>query len=588
MEVPCLIGLLDLQQLCTENGLKLSQETLQYVVYEMLKKLGPSQSQKLITKLVEDGVIEWDDDFEVEMILDHWFDKEENEMFYLIKWLGWSHEYNSWEPKKNLSCSALLEEFHIHNGLKPNRKRKLYQPFAKVEDPQARKSRLIEELFFKLTRANIMDKISLIDLVNHHSPVKKRAESTCLVTSGHRKKYVRRMADIGSKKGKTFKAKKAEVGKALKDWETYINSVAQELDPAPLYVENVVDLEGPPHNFIYINKRKHGEGVDIPQDPLIGCDCDDCHDCRKTCCPVNSGSQLAYRVSKRLKVPRGVPIFECNMRCKCGPDCVNRVAQKGRTFKVCIFRTPNGRGWGVKTLQKIKKGSFVMEYVGEVISNEEAERRGKEYDACGLTYLFDLDFHDAEGPYSVDAGVYGNAAHFINHSCDPNLEVHVVWINTLDPRFPHICLFAKRDIDRNEELSFDYLSGQIRNDTSFEERNETMMEVDGTMPDGSSAGAENMVKGIAEVAAAASPVGEKVFKEPLFLPGMDISLHLKDKPATQGDSQDKMFPKINDLPTPPASDTESVSGSTAGPMQTPRFQMLCLCGAKNCRNFLFF
>jgi len=33
---------------------------------------------------------------------------------------------------------------------------------------------------------------------------------------------------------------------------------------------------------------------------------------------------------------------------------------------VCIFRTANGRGWGVKAMQKIKKGSFVMEYVGEV------------------------------------------------------------------------------------------------------------------------------------------------------------------------------------------------------------------------------
>ena len=196
MDVPCLMGLLDLQRLCSENGVRLSEETLHYVIYEVLKRLGPSQSQKLITKLVQDGVIEWDDDFEVEMILDHWYDKEDKEMFYLIKWLGWSHEYNSWEPKNNLSCSDLLEEFHILNDPSSSRKRKLHQPFVKVEDPHVRKNRLIEELFFKLTKAKVMEKISLLDLVNHHSPLKKRAESKRLVSGAHSSREVRKMAWI--------------------------------------------------------------------------------------------------------------------------------------------------------------------------------------------------------------------------------------------------------------------------------------------------------------------------------------------------------------------------------------------------------
>ena len=48
-------------------------------------------------------------------------------------------------------------------------------------------------------------------------------------------------------------------------------------------------------------------------------------------------------------------------------------------MKLCIYRTENGCGWGVKTLENIKKGTFVVEYVGEVISNEEAEERGRKY-----------------------------------------------------------------------------------------------------------------------------------------------------------------------------------------------------------------
>lgn len=79
------------------------------------------------------------------------------------------------------------------------------------------------------------------------------------------------------------------------------------------------------------------------------------------------------------QVSLGTPIYECNNRCKCGPDCINRVVQKGRTVGLCIFRTENNRGWGVKAMENIKKGFLVTEYVGEVITSEEAERRGHIY-----------------------------------------------------------------------------------------------------------------------------------------------------------------------------------------------------------------
>jgi len=100
-------------------------------------------------------------------------------------------------------------------------------------------------------------------------------------------------------------------------------------------------------------------------------------------------------------------------------------------------------------LQAIKKGTFVSLYLGEVIDTEEAERRGREYDAEGGTYLFDLDFNEGDTcPYTVDAAQYGNITHFINHSCDPNLAVFSVWVNCLDPNLPKLALFAMRDISR--------------------------------------------------------------------------------------------------------------------------------------------
>jgi len=58
-----------------------------------------------------------------------------------------------------------------------------------------------------------------------------------------------------------------------------------------------------------------------------------------------------------------------------------------------------------------------MEYVGEIITREEADRRDKVYSAGGKTYLFDLDFsEDKHFHYVVDSSHYGNCAHFMNHS----------------------------------------------------------------------------------------------------------------------------------------------------------------------------
>ena len=99
---------------------------------------------------------------------------------------------------------------------------------------------------------------------------------------------------------------------------------------------------------------------------MVGCECEDCVKEKSSCCGCRAGSDFAYYSKKGVRLPPGMPIFECNSKCNCGPECSNRVVQNGRKHPVCIFRTANGRGWGVKAMQKIKKGSFIMEYVGEV------------------------------------------------------------------------------------------------------------------------------------------------------------------------------------------------------------------------------
>lgn len=133
-----------------------------------------------------------------------------------------------------------------------------------------------------------------------------------------------------------------------------------------IFVCNEVDLDGPPKNFTYINDNKLGKGVDVNR-VTVGCECDDCiSQPIDGCCPGLLKHRRAYNVSRQVKVMPGVPIYECNSMCRCGPDCANRVVQRGIQYDLCIFKTANGRGWGVRTLQRIYKNSFVMEYLGEV------------------------------------------------------------------------------------------------------------------------------------------------------------------------------------------------------------------------------
>lgn len=265
----------------------------------------------------------------------------------------------------------------------------------------------------------------------------------------HRRRCVPRKLD---KEISSFLVKKARLRQSLERWQTHLNQTSNH--PGRIYVINDVDLEGPPKHFTYINNYKPGPGI-VLDEMAVGCECINCiEDPVDGCCPGASLHRLAYNEKQRLRVRTGEPIYECNSRCRCGPDCPNRVVQRGIQFDLCIFRTENGRGWGVRTLQHIKKNTFVMEYIGEIISNEEAEKRGREYDSQGSTYLFDLDY--VEDVYTVDAAHYGNISHFVNHSCNPNLQVFNVFIDNIDERLPRIALFSTRSINAGEELTFDY------------------------------------------------------------------------------------------------------------------------------------
>ncbi|XP_044016079.1 histone-lysine N-methyltransferase SUV39H2-like isoform X1 [Aphidius gifuensis] len=382
-------------------------------------------------------------EFEVDRIVDKKI--KDNGEWYLVKWKNWSNNYNTWEPKINLvNCIEIIDTYEYD-------RQQLLEKFQKIENFNP----TIEDLELHMSelrlRKKSYDGINTID-INLFKYLDNYFNSKIINNDKIMKKI--KFGIINT----MFCSKRRDQLDALHEWEIQINNITN--GKPIISVENNIDLESTSSEFFYIDDYLPGTGVTIPDDPPIGCDCITC-DAKAKCCyaQYEDTCGFPYTTGCRVRVPPGTPIYECNKRCKCPPDCKNRVVQRGSTVSLCIFRTSNGRGWGVKTIKFIKKGTFITQYVGEVITNEEAERRGKEYDAAGRTYLFDLDYNEVgeQCPYTVDAATYGNISHFINHSCEPNSAVYGVWIDCLDPNLPKLALFATRDIYRNEEITFDYM-----------------------------------------------------------------------------------------------------------------------------------
>jgi len=111
-----------------------------------------------------------------------------------------------------------------------------------------------------------------------------------------------------------------------------------------------------------------------------------------------------------------------------------------------IVRNSHIHGRGVFAARRIRKGTRIVEYTGERISNKEADRR---YDDTRMkrhhTFLFTLDSKTV-----IDGAIKtgGGDASFINHSCEPNCEAVIT-----DRK---IFIHALHTIEPGEELAYDY------------------------------------------------------------------------------------------------------------------------------------
>ena len=125
-----------------------------------------------------------------------------------------------------------------------------------------------------------------------------------------------------------------------------------------------------------------------------------------------------------------------------------------KATKPQMYRVRRSRvhGLGVFATRRIRRGTRIVEYLGERISHREADRRYARKKADdNHTFLFIVD-----RGVVIDAGLDGNDARFINHGCDPNCE------SVTDQR--RVYVEAIRTIQPGEELKYDYSIGRDQDD----------------------------------------------------------------------------------------------------------------------------
>ena len=239
-----------------------------------------------------------------------------------------------------------------------------------------------------------------------------------------------------------------------------------EQHPIPILQPSTIPLQIP-FNFEYLTQNVTWK---FPTLKLPSCDCQRCTDINTCQCIHNNGLSYMKLNNKYLlksiinpKSNHPIRIIECNDDCKCvNKQCDDFVTQIsdhpiGLNIKLYIQYT-NQKSWGVFTQTAITKGEYVLEFVGEIITDKQEKKRRSSYESNGVNYILvineiKLNSKEVVNKLIIDPYEMGNIGRFINHSCSPNMRPEFVYVGN---DIPKICFFATKDIEKNSELTFCY------------------------------------------------------------------------------------------------------------------------------------
>ncbi|XP_034935638.1 probable histone-lysine N-methyltransferase set-23 [Chelonus insularis] len=214
------------------------------------------------------------------------------------------------------------------------------------------------------------------------------------------------------------------------------------------------EYEHPICNVMYVANNIPGKGINIDEfesEFSVGCMCK--IQCLQNCPCVRE--HVNYINNRFNEEKSSKLILECNPTCSCSNNCGNRLVQHGPLDCLQIIKTED-KGFGLITSKHIKKNQFICEYAGEIIGIEEARRRVEENKLkkeMNYTLIVSEYVGDKKMTTCIDPKYLGNIGRYCNHSCQPSAKLVPVRVEKLTPR---LCLFACRDIEIGEEITFNY------------------------------------------------------------------------------------------------------------------------------------
>ncbi|XP_062512876.1 histone-lysine N-methyltransferase SETDB1-like isoform X3 [Corticium candelabrum] len=178
----------------------------------------------------------------------------------------------------------------------------------------------------------------------------------------------------------------------------YIDDLSEK-EEKPISCINEINNEQPPSVKYVSNCIYHGVNVNLDSTFLVCCDCtDDCQD-KESCACFQLTREAGEAVGidcdavdvgytfRRIQNAHRTAIYECNSRCKCSSHCANRVVQHGIQVRLQVFKTSQ-KGWGVRLLDDVQKGTFICCYAGQLLTEEDANKEGRRH---GDEYIAELD-----------------------------------------------------------------------------------------------------------------------------------------------------------------------------------------------------
>ncbi|KAL9230895.1 hypothetical protein vseg_006187 [Gypsophila vaccaria] len=252
----------------------------------------------------------------------------------------------------------------------------------------------------------------------------------------------------------------------------------------PVSLVNDLDDEKAPSYFSYMRAIKYTKPYNLG-DSSYGCNCTTaCAAGDLNCaCIRKNGGEFPY-TSNGVLVSRKPLVYECAPSCPCYVNCKNKVSQGGLKARLEVFKTRD-RGWGLRSWDPIRSGTFICEYAGEVIDKEKYDRNeigntdyifdtSRAYDKsfkwnCDPPLVGDAVTGDLNEDYNIpqplviNAKDSGNVARFMNHSCSPSVFWQPVVYELNGGSYIHIAFYAIRHIPPMTELTFDYGISQSEN-----------------------------------------------------------------------------------------------------------------------------